>query len=47
MTTEGLTILVDQARAFLARQWDAFESQDKYHRLTGSCRSRPPTHQSR
>ena len=29
MNTEGLTILVDQARAFLDRQWDAFESQDK------------------
>ena len=29
MSTEGLRILVDQARGFLDRQWDAFESQDR------------------
>ena len=29
MTTESLRILVDQAKTFLDRQWDAFESQDR------------------
>ncbi len=29
MTKESLAILVEQARSFLDRQWDAFESQDR------------------
>ncbi len=29
MTKESLGILVEQARSFLDRQWDAFESQDR------------------
>lgn len=29
VTKESLAILVGQGRAFLDRQWDAFESQDR------------------
>ncbi len=29
MSTEALRVLVGQGRAFLDRQWDAFESQDR------------------
>lgn len=29
MSKESLQLLVDQAQSYLARQWDAFESQDR------------------